>query len=1262
MTRSFARLRGLRRATAVIVSVAMLMSLVVLPAFAAPATPSQADPTSLLPGSTGITNVQGQGSLGLLGSYQMRILGTGPTAGNVQGANSWSGSERNTTLGTLDVPSPQANTSVILRLWLQGPGGWPAPKNTPLLVTGLTTASTVADVVKQINDLYGRWVTAYFDGGGFVRIDTDYHGAGASVAVYDNYAPVDTTSRGIADAIFAAEASPYVNWAITDGVEVGSDYSVGFGPEGGVATFTPNPDDAVPANNFTPYGVGATLGFIDDTGFHAGAMDPITGFFTAVQLEQGHDFQLTAGAPATTGSPGISPGVVKFATIDGVRDNVYGDIGYQQGNLLIGGDRQAGHVETVTITVPAAVSSDPTVHADGLQDSINGIKFKLPAGFEPITDIFGKPIVDMQPSWSAPNLGVTWDAATHTYFFNGFQETAPDTFTFAIKVRNTTVSSWAMFGDSGEDYQGIVSIRNVAGTMFAPLLSQPVFLHVNSDNLVKSITATVDGNRAGGFDKIKGHLWDMYGNEIVEWPHQVNFKFTENPGFAPDMGSQISVDSMNSWSQIGAFLPASPISTFPAMNSPFAADLKYSSTEGTTSLDVWTVNAPSDGVTTTVSFNTAGIGAPKALKTILLEKDGSLSNRFSRPATDTPYFKLQLVDANGMPTSFTSGGTHNFDWLGDESPGFHFWRQDIPIDENYSTSDMFSNHNPDYWHQGPQAVWNLSANDDQGFVLPAPLTTINFGATPGVATHFLITATKPIPGNHASRDNLFNDMRHNQQAFGYASGSDTSTEVVTLKGQLVDDWNRPVALAGVNVNFAVQQLRPGMLNHDSAVTDANGAVTVDVSSKAGSERYLNSDFNEKTYFSEITFQSDLFANRTPDAGWAYFVRGRLVDLEAAKHHVKADGVDKTAVTATVEDQAFDMPVANWPITFETDFGMLTPAIGTLMTGSDGTAAVDISSAAKGEAHVKAHDQDGNIKIEEVNFDNYYLVVHALSPAVQAGDDATATFEVTVKDLNNNNVAFNDYDRHGLDADVLNAAGKWVNNPVSSTLDNSTGTSRILVTVPAWAMNHPQDLSEGLRTLKVEKLEVAQKTGVFTQDYDVYGPESADVNFVNSATFASKVILPKDGSIASNVLETVYARLEYLSGGGFTQPMGDEIQRDTAISLVGPDGLRGEKVGVLGPVVRKDGSILPQTQPWANVGALLPGTYDVIVDGMKFTGALTVLPWAKQDVTVNLFAKNTKPGEPTELYGNVYAAGFPSNGRAGAVVYLQQLRERQLGQR
>ena len=129
----------------------------------------------------------------------------------------------------------------------------------------------------------------------------------------------------------------------------------------------------------------------------------------------------------------------------------------------------------------------------------------------------------------------------------------------------------------------------------------------------------------------------------------------------------------------------------------------------------------------------------------------------------------------------------------------------------------------------------------------------------------------------------------------------------------MDDFDRPVALAGETVTFTVEA-GPGKLSTPAAKSDASGTVQVKVTSTAGSSQYYNSSAGYWTYFSQVKFDAASTVTNYDTNGWGYFSRGRLVDLTADKSQVRADGVDKAILSATVLDQAFGMPVSGWPIT------------------------------------------------------------------------------------------------------------------------------------------------------------------------------------------------------------------------------------------------------------------------------------------------------------------------------------------------------------
>ena len=303
--------------------------------------------------------------------------------------------------------------------------------------------------------------------------------------------------------------------------------------------------------------------------------------------------------------------------------------------------------------------------------------------------------------------------------------------------------------------------------------------------------------------------------------------------------------------------------------------------------------------------------------------------------------------------------------------------------------------------------------------------------------------------------------------------------------------------------------------------------------------------------------------------------------------------------------------------------------------------MDIASTVAGESQVKAVDQDGTVRTTYVDFTNQFIDASIIDSTMQGGDAAYAKAKVQIKNLDGTPVEFDSlYDFHAyvVDADGHQTYGT---PDYEVSWDASGVATEIVVSIPAYD-DYGDRLSEGQRKLVVTYVDVAKTKGVFQQRYMLSGSASATTTFVNDATFSAKYGLP--------VRFQTWGRLEYTSGAGLTKPV-RSATRGADVYIANADGLRGQSI--MQATVRTDGSVLPYRDSTYDLAGLLPGTYDLIVDGMKFPGALTVADGAiKTDVTVTLYGTATQPGAFVKLYGSVYEAGW-ANYPLNVEVFLQK---------
>jgi hypothetical protein len=198
---------------------------------------------------------------------------------------------------------------------------------------------------------------------------------------------------------------------------------------------------------------------------------------------------------------------------------------------------------------------------------------------------------------------------------------------------------------------------------------------------------------------------------------------------------------------------------------------------------------------------------------------------------------------------------------------------------------------------------------------------------------------------------------------------------------------------------------------------------------------------------------------------------------------------------------------------------------------------------------------------------------------------------------------------------------------------------LIFDVPAYDDNFGTP-SDGSRVVTFGDARIEAYNGVFGTYTEVPGTKSATVAFKNDATFSADAST-KDG------------RGNWM-GKGFTKPYAPDVQRRSNVYLANPDGTEGIDIGDYeSALIRSDGSIAPAQFDAYEISGLLPGTYDVRVDGLVFKGALTVTDGILKGIApldVQMW-KSGGTGSAINFTGRVQD---PSNWQSGyaAIVRLQ----------
>jgi hypothetical protein len=1044
----FAHKSRLRSVISVAISAAMIISLIVVPAFAS----TDATLGTLNAGTTGIAGYvttdsngdPGTSNPGLNGTVSIAVTGTpGVNAFQVSAA-SYTATGLVTPVNQLSTPLNVITDTEQLRVTVVdidagNPALW-APSQTPRVywdaTMTVTPTMTVQGVVDQINSYFAgldltsvaadaasaRLLEGYFrvtatqpqapSAGQAIRLTKTRAGNGSLVFAWDMDTPGADANPGVADVLFGEG----IDWTIGSGAPNG--FGVGTSPSNYSvdATFTPINGNAYSLN--TPgTGVGAFDSATPFTNeFNLDGVDPVTGQFTGLLIDNGwatpwdNDWYIPM---ATANRATVMPGTITFDLGQGVRNPRYTEddteIVPNTGNNTIG-TAVAGKVETYTVMLDHPHTSSG--EALPLQGTINGIRVLYPKGFSfapsnyatssAQDDGYGAQSVTTSNTEFGPMVtieNIQWPAVhgPNEYLDIYTALTAP------TKAGLYGPGAGSLTPDDGLK----VWVRNVGTGLdqWVPLFCDPnndgpLSIQVAPDTVSRVDLVKNADNRADGKVLLTATAYDKFDNVV---PGVV----FNDPAINNDVHNTGSLartaPGENSW--------VWNLSEVPMVNT---ATLTY-----TVGLSTFT---------DAVSVDTVGVGEPAQ---VIIEPVGG---KTAYAYNDALFVSMKLVDANGKGTSWMDDHDwHVYSALAVEQDGDehgtsqkyfnHGWSQSA---NSFSTSALpgtfeFSGLNP-LW--GEQAI-TLVAQANAGMVLEAPFTTITVAGEPsswvhGVPVGVKVVADKPTPGDWAVNDDVYNNRGWyylDKEQFGWALAD--GSDAVTFTVQVVDAFGDPVTganVTGKNVYWDIERFTgtrgtfPTGQSYET-VTDANGRSTASVKSFRATTgvRSLpgwSGPWGDDSWFTpvyveveDVTTAAQDWAHpctsqvRSADYGFTYFHGGQMsASLEKTVEGDSKDIAlvgDSVGYTAEVTDPAFGTPVAGWPIKFTTTFGSFD-ASGTksleTVSGSDGKATVRVSSPDQGTAYVTAIDRELAAITDSVFFTEWATRTEVLSTDV-AGDRA-----------------------------------------------------------------------------------------------------------------------------------------------------------------------------------------------------------------------------------------------------------------------------------
>lgn len=1185
----------IRSAISLVLTAAMLASLIVMPAFAEPI---GSVPTLIDAGTTGVTSVSGTDTAGYNGVYEVDIAAEGTKSkfeyDGVESSAATLGAE----FGITD--SVSATVTVAL------PNG--ASETAASSFTSETAVSEVVD-----------WVD------GMAHIAATITAEGTATAEHvlpGNFGiSLDDGGTDVLPGIFGSQT--FGGYSLTPSSDYG-DWTTTFTPDGG---------NAVQAN------INA-VGILEGGEF-VSKVDTATGEYTALLFDNG----FLAVAPA-----GLKSGTLTIGAGAGVREPVTGMSGIEQGDS--DEDWQAGVVETLTVGYVAPL--------DGL-GAVNGLMLDLPEGFE----IAGPAAVEgmaASQTVSADGTRLTLDK----FVIGDTMVTFDVPVTNATEVRNAPEPSEARDRASYYGYgDAVLKSRNVGGSAFTT--ETVTTLHVLPNKQARISGFNPERINAGGQTLINGVIKDIYGNVDGYWAHSLQFSIA-----APS--ADATMVSHPNWNAA-----ESQIDTMSCEYGEFHIWLQTATTSG---INTVTVSADRTGAAPKAfTVDTAGIGDPYKLEVFTTTGGWSFAD------TDTAEVGVRIVDAAGNPSSFTEDMWFNaageFGVYVDWWFGSGAWDFFVPAGHSASENQIEA-YGWAFDSEDKDDVISCSAEDPFGTIFSADYQMLRFLETSEYVDVYRVLITPDESHQVKDWDASDGFWRYfsyspnwdsvgpgdTPDSFGYAKA--TGEDAIQYTGQLVDELDRPVKLAGQVVTLTVGAFDayenhpwPGKLSTKTAVTDANGQFTFSATSTKGSlwtnfeddpmwdEVHDNARWYpnyDESYFTPISADVTCTDDYRPDEyvdgyAFAYFSAPEYDGSWCDPYTAKADGVDAVTYKVAYEWSMLDQPAEGVEVSFNNydyvgDLSALTAA-----TDAEGVATVDITSTEPGYGYVYSYDKFGGYASSEYYFGDYGVEVELLNPdagtnVYQGGSDTYVDVKVTVVDSQGDpvNLQTEAYrPNYGWVSPELYTNGEWDNVYLEYWDRQYADTDDGEVVTGFTARLRPM---HGGYT---QDTDIEEFLGTATGRLGVWGSKSAaglQSEWVEAVEGDFSFEVVNNATVSCEAVADSWSEFE-LKGGGFFSS-GPNSVRDADVSIlvngtwiynyyaeakINGDGDLYESEMRIKEFYGYDGD----NWGYWTIGE---GTYDLMIDGLIFPDALVVAPRPDYDLKVNGIAEGQvfAPGKvPTSLF-------------------------------
>ncbi|MDZ4168395.1 MAG: Ig-like domain-containing protein [Coriobacteriia bacterium] len=911
----FVRNSRLRRVVSTMCAVAMLASLVVMPAGAAE---TGNVTSSVLAANFAATG--GEYDRGVHGTLSVFTTGTAGVEAQQQSSESYDATGKAQTLGggglnALGVTFYEFYVTVDAGD-LSGSFDPSFSYDTTTVPVVVSSSTTVQGVVNALDAALGAlpWYWAGdvdFTSGGKIRVVKRYANDDAEIWVHSSSDPNDPTTDpigqlSVAEAVMGQNLDPlYLGFSWGRYSPYNDTYQTGVTPdmESIAATWTPLHGAAI----------GGLGGAFDYGSFDGGIVDPdefqsvpdtMTGQYTAVVSTSwsGGYVWLYTGSRYTPVGDGTS--LVTFG--NGVRDPAIeqscdGGDGYK---VLPSVTPTVGAVTTWTVDI-----DDPDSTAgnwDSNENDYNGVSVLFPKEFELVNGPnHAAWIADLAYSFgSTPTVETTNTAEGWLVTLSNFvdrQSADPDdglTFNVALKAPTTAGAvgvgakiwlhnvgtPWTAnpavtqlidprYSDSVRIFNGDSLPDGVADTDWVPVFCYcgPESMTVAPD-VIKTVSLAADVNRAEGYTALVATAKDQFGNDVG--------------GYATYSSPVIS--GLTDGAQVGNYSTGSWIWQYAKTPGVNTASILVDDTRTTT------VN---EALPVSVSNNTSGIGEPA--KVVILPTAMTWAD------SSSPSFQIQLQDANGNPTSWLDEHSIDTDWFqlnAHSQNGLFQYGVGLSIVSRYiwrgwsksagssgSGGSFFPGTGPNTsssaWPttfnfmtaNGPD-TWTVSAKHRSGSVMPAAFATVDItGEDPevaGVPVGFKITADKKAPAAYADGDTFYNDKSDSymDDAFGYAAAG--GEDKIVLTARVVDAYGNTITngTANIPVRFEIPKFdRVNAIMPTGHVynttTNAQGVATVEVKSfePTLSRRNAPSPISTSSWFSPVRATTSVFFG---SADWA----------------------------------------------------------------------------------------------------------------------------------------------------------------------------------------------------------------------------------------------------------------------------------------------------------------------------------------------------------------------------------------------------------